>query len=243
MLPMSRTRVLCLALLVAACSEDTTSPSPAIHANPATVVFVAEAGGPSPAAQTVNVLNTGGGSLAGLSAAVEYEGAARGWLTATLNGNTAPATITLRPTTGALTDGSYKAFVTLTSPSARNTPHRMEVRFNIAFSDFSCVPQGAQRLCTFRYRPPTGAPTVNAISVPGMFNGWNPGDSPMTRQGDVWSRSYTLSPGEYEYKYHINGNWIDNMCNDGTWGNPTRNNWVHGGATGCRGGNAYVVIQ
>jgi hypothetical protein len=243
MLRMHDSRVLVLALMVTACGDDTTNPSPAIHSRPALAVFAAEAGGPSPAAQTATVLNTGGGSLAGLTATVEYDGAPQGWLTVSLDGASAPATLTLTPATGALPDGSYKAFVVLTSPGARNTPYRMEVRFNIAFSDFGCVPQGALRLCTFRYRAPEGAPPVTAVSVPGEFNGWNPDGSAMTREGDVWSRSYTLAPGEYQYKYHINGNWIGNMCNDGTWGQPARDNWVHGGAAGCRGDNAYIVIE
>jgi hypothetical protein len=235
--------VLLLPLLAAACDDDTSSPTPAIYANPGNVVFSAEAGGANPAPQTVNVLNTGGGSLTGLNATVNYEaGQPTGWLTATLNENAAPATLTLTPTLGSLQDGSYAATVALAaSGGARNTPHAMTVVLNVAESMFSCVPSGAQRLCTFRYRPPAGAPALNAIAVPGMFNGWNPGDAPMTEQNGVWSRSYTLDSGEYEYKFHINGEWIGNMCNDGTWGHGT-NRWVHTGAAGCKGDNAYIVV-
>jgi hypothetical protein len=243
MVSMQRIPVLLLTLLLAACGEDTASPSPAIYLDPGNVVFSAQAGGASPAAQAVGVLNTGGGSLTGLDHSVTYgQGQPQGWLDATLSQGAAPATLMLRPSLGSLGDGTYTATVTLTAAGARNTPQTLNVALNVAAMEVTCVPAGASFNCTFRYRPPAGAPAVTAVSVPGEFNGWNPGDSPMTQQGGVWSRSYTLAAGEYQYKFHINGNWVDNMCNDQTWGHPAQNNWVHPGATGCHGGNAYIVV-
>lgn len=70
----------------------------------------------TPAAQTVQCTNAGGGSISGLAATVAYGAGASGWLSATLNGTSAPATLTLRPTLGTLPVGSYTATVTVSAP-------------------------------------------------------------------------------------------------------------------------------
>ena len=66
---------------------------------------------------------------------------------------------------------------------------------------------------TFRYRP---ADSYDAVSLAGSFNGWNPNREPMTRSGSgsVWTHTTLLGPGQYEYKFVINGNqWIPDPLN------------------------------
>lgn len=66
----------------------------------------------SPVAQTVQLLNSGGGVLNGLGFAVTYGNGATGWLSASmLSATTAPATLTVRPITTALGIGTYTATV------------------------------------------------------------------------------------------------------------------------------------
>lgn len=244
MLAKSCTTILLCTLMVAACGDDAASPSPAIYMDPGSVTFTGEAGGSNPAAKSVRVLNTGGGSLSGLTASTTYPaGQPQGWLTATLSQGAAPATLMLAPSMNGLTDGTYTATVQLSANGARNAPQMLEVSLAVAKVVVTCVPAGADFACTFRFTPPAGAPAVTAVAVPGEFNGWNPGNAPMTQENGVWSRTYTLARGEYQYKFHINGNWVGNMCNDQTWGDPTKNFWVHTGATGCRGDNAYILVQ
>jgi hypothetical protein len=105
---------------------------PAIGLSTATVTFNATAFGGNPAAQTVNVTNAGTGTLTGLGVATIYGPGATGWLGASLNTTTAPATVTLAATTGALAAGTYTATVQVSSPVAGNSPQTVNVSFVVA---------------------------------------------------------------------------------------------------------------
>jgi len=68
---------------------------------------------------------------------------------------------------------------------------------------------GAEEV-TFTYEP--GDDDVTNVSVRGSFNGWD--ETPMTEEGGVWSVVIDLDPGEYQYKYFVNGEWPGNMETD-----------------------------
>ncbi|MGH7672148.1 MAG: fibronectin type III domain-containing protein [Gemmatimonadales bacterium] len=107
---------------------------PTIALNPATVTFdAAVAGGPDPGVQTVAVTNGGGGTLGGLAVGTITYGTAQptDWLAATLDRTTAPATLTLRATTGTLPAGTYDATVPVTSPDASNSPHTVNATLTV----------------------------------------------------------------------------------------------------------------
>jgi uncharacterized membrane protein len=94
--------------------------------------FTVTQGGANPAAATVQITNLGGGTLSGLTRAITYNaGEPAGWLTATLNTTTAPATLTLRGTTGTLTPEFYQAQVAVSSPVANNSPRNVRVDFSV----------------------------------------------------------------------------------------------------------------
>ncbi|MEP6890774.1 MAG: BACON domain-containing carbohydrate-binding protein, partial [Nitrospirota bacterium] len=80
---------------------------PAIGASPTSLAFTAIQGGSNPAAQTLSIRNTGGGTLT-WSASENT-----GWLTLTAGTGTGNGTITLQATTGALAPGSHTGTVTL----------------------------------------------------------------------------------------------------------------------------------
>lgn len=109
----------------------TVTTPPAIGLNATSRSFSANAGGANPASQTVSITNTGGGSLTGLARTISYSSGS-GWLTATLNTTTAPATLTLQPATAGLGGGTYSATVTITSPVATNSPRTVTVTFTVA---------------------------------------------------------------------------------------------------------------
>ena len=98
-------------------------PPPSLGVAPSSEVFAATQGQASPAAQRVSITNTGGGALSGIGTVVSYgNGQPTGWLTATLDTTTAPATLTLTPKTNTLAAGAYAATVQVTSPTAANAP-------------------------------------------------------------------------------------------------------------------------
>jgi hypothetical protein len=105
---------------------------PAIGLSPSSVVFVAAAGGSPPAAQPVAVTNAGGQTLSGIAlGTVSYGSGATGWLTASLSGAAAPATLTLQPSLVPSAAGSYTASVPVTASGATNSPQTVTVTYTV----------------------------------------------------------------------------------------------------------------
>lgn len=102
----------------------------------------------------------------------------------------------------------------------------------------------------FAYKVPAGAPALTSVNVAGSFNEWSTTAKAMTKQADgSWKATIKLNPGTYQYKYVMNGGtWVQNMCNDATWGDPANGNKVDPAVVNCvddgfGGQNAVVVIQ
>lgn len=102
---------------------------PLIGLSPIAVEFVDTALAP----KTVAVTNLGSGTLSGLTAGTVSYGASQptGWLTASLSGATAPATLTLTAAKGALAAGTYTATVPVLSAVAGNSPQNVSVSFQV----------------------------------------------------------------------------------------------------------------
>lgn len=101
----------------------------------------------------------------------------------------------------------------------------------------------------FTYEPPAGAPGISSITVRGEFNGWAAaGEAVMERQSDgSWLTHVELGDGTHSYKFVINGDWVQDMCYDETWGDPARSYVVDPDADGCEpdghgGQNAVLVL-
>jgi hypothetical protein len=113
----------------------TVGQGPVIGLSATSLSFSAMSGGTAPAAETVSVTNTGGGTLSGLNGIVTYgSGQTSGWLVVSLNSTTAPATLTLRPSTVAnglpLQPGTYNATVVVRS----SVPGVAETSASITFT-------------------------------------------------------------------------------------------------------------
>lgn len=54
------------------------------------------------------------------------------------------------------------------------------------------------------------APSAKKVSVAGSFNNWDIKDLPAKKdlKGN-WTAKATLKPGRYEYKFFVDGNWMD----------------------------------
>jgi hypothetical protein len=139
-----------LAGLVVHCSPgpaQTTSPLlpndpvdtlPTIQLSTPFAMFSATAGGANPQPQTIMVTDaTANGTLTDLAiGAVAYTAGPSGWLTATESPTTAPATVTLTPTLGSMTAGTYTATVWVVSsdPNVTNNPQTISVTFVVSGS-------------------------------------------------------------------------------------------------------------
>ena len=57
-------------------------------------------------------------------------------------------------------------------------------------------------------------PDAREVYLTGDFSNWNPKGIPMTKQPDgTWVARIDLEPGEYEYKFVVDGNWMTDPMN------------------------------
>lgn len=53
-------------------------------------------------------------------------------------------------------------------------------------------------------------PKARNISVAGTFNDWDPADTPLVFIGGTkWFKDLLLAPGRYEYRFVVDGKWVD----------------------------------
>ncbi len=45
------------------------------------------------------------------------------------------------------------------------------------------------------------------VSIAGTFNGWNPDKHILKKKGDMFELNVLLEPGQYQYKFVVNGIW------------------------------------
>ena len=52
------------------------------------------------------------------------------------------------------------------------------------------------------------APEAREVSLTGDFNGWDTRTNPMKRdRNGLWKTTLPLSPGRYEYRFLVDGQW------------------------------------
>ena len=52
------------------------------------------------------------------------------------------------------------------------------------------------------------APKARSVSVAGTFNGWDPRSNTLSKEsGGTWRACLSLSPGRYEYRFIVDGQW------------------------------------
>ena len=142
-------------------------PGPAIQLNRTSVPFTAVAGGSAPAAQTVIITNSGGGTLNNLTlGTVTYApGSATNWLvTPQLSGTVAQpsATITLNVNPAGITSGTHTATVPVQSTVASNSPVNLTVTLTIGPPPEIAVNPAQLTFTTFSGG---NVPTAQAIAV------------------------------------------------------------------------------
>jgi len=65
---------------------------------------------------------------------------------------------------------------------------------------------------TFVFRPANGC---RKVLLAGTFNAWEPSACPMARQKDgTYRKRLNLEPGEYRFKYLVDGEWVEDSQAD-----------------------------
>ena len=58
------------------------------------------------------------------------------------------------------------------------------------------------------------APQATKVFVAGCFNDWNQVATPLERdEAGSWKCAVTLAPGQYEYRFVVDGEWCDDPLN------------------------------
>jgi len=64
---------------------------------------------------------------------------------------------------------------------------------------------GSQCVCFELIRP-----EAQEVFIAGSFNDWHPSATPMIWLNDgKWARELSLAPGSYEYRFVVDGQWVD----------------------------------
>jgi 1,4-alpha-glucan branching enzyme len=58
-----------------------------------------------------------------------------------------------------------------------------------------------------------GYPNAKEVALAGNFNAWNPGELFLEKTRGGWQIPYVLAPGNYEYKFLVDGHWIVDPSN------------------------------
>jgi hypothetical protein len=100
-------------------------PPPTIGVSPTSLSFTSTAGGSNPANQTINISNTGGGTMNWTAS----DNAT--WLTISPASGTAPSTLTASVNTSGLVAGTYNGTITITATGATNSPLTVPVTLTV----------------------------------------------------------------------------------------------------------------
>jgi 1,4-alpha-glucan branching enzyme len=69
-----------------------------------------------------------------------------------------------------------------------------------------------------------GFPDAKNVILTGNFNAWNTGELIMEKVPDGWQQYYVLGPGNYEYKFIVDGKWMTDPANPNTTGSDETQN-------------------
>lgn len=99
--------------------------SPTIGVNPTSFSFTATAGGANPASQSLNITNTGGGTLNWSASSNQT------WLSISPTSGTAPSTATVSVNISGLAAGTYNGAITVSATGATNSPVTVPVTLTV----------------------------------------------------------------------------------------------------------------
>ena len=131
------------------------APGPALAATPSSLQFAYTAGGAVPAAQTIQISNSGSGTLTWTVTS------SQSWLSVSAAAGTAPSNLTASVSPAALSAGTYTAAVQITGSGASNSPLSVAVTLTVtaAAMSLAVTPQAL----SFTYTAGGAVPAANRI--------------------------------------------------------------------------------
>lgn len=140
---------------------------PALATSPASLSFSAETGGSAPAAKTITVTNSGGGTLSW--SATE----SASWLTVSPASGTNDGAVTVTPSITGLAAGTYTTDVTITAAGASGSPRTIPVTLTVTDPPACPTPAGLVGAWGFDETTGTSAtdtsPAANAGTIVGAL--------------------------------------------------------------------------
>jgi uncharacterized protein (TIGR03437 family) len=133
-------------------------PNPSVIAvSPVSLQFAYTTGGTAPPAQSIQITNSGSGTLAWTATA------SASWFTVSPASGTAPSTLSVSVSPAALSAGTYTGSVQISSSGASNTPLSMPVTLTVtqALPSLAVAPQAL----TFDYAVGGTAPAAQTVSI------------------------------------------------------------------------------
>ena len=77
-----------------------------------------------------------------------------------------------------------------------------------------------QKIKQRRWTFSLNAAEAKEVILMGDFNNWNPKKHPMKKDDNgKWTKAVLLPPGQYEYKFLVDGQWKEDPQNDRTCSN------------------------
>jgi hypothetical protein len=111
---------------------EVTEEPPSIELSTSAVGFSWQAGASAPPARSLHITNGGGGELRGLEASLEFaSGQPTGWVSAGLEGRTAPTRLVIGIRPSGLGPGEYEGTVVVRAEGAANSPRSVRVRLTV----------------------------------------------------------------------------------------------------------------
>jgi uncharacterized protein (TIGR03437 family) len=134
------------------------TPNPStIAASPAGLLFNYVAGGTAPSAQSIQITNSGSGTLAWTATASDA------WLSTSPASGTAPSTISVSVSPASLSPGTYTGSVQIASSGASNTPLSIPITLTVTQPAPSLAV--APQTLSFSYSVGGAAPAAQTVSI------------------------------------------------------------------------------
>jgi uncharacterized protein (TIGR03437 family) len=140
-------------------------PGGVIAAAPSSLQFAYTAGGAVPAAQSIQITNTGTGTLTWTAAASDS------WLSVTPASGTAPTTLSVSVSPAALSAGTYNGTVTITASGASNSPLSVGVTLTVTAATVVSTLAASPQSLTFNYAVGSSAPAAQTVSITNAGSG------------------------------------------------------------------------